>query len=54
MIRIPTHREPIHPVEVLLEEFLNPMHITQRELSAALHYQGYSTLGMELDAPIAR
>ncbi|PIX21830.1 MAG: addiction module antidote protein, HigA family, partial [Deltaproteobacteria bacterium CG_4_8_14_3_um_filter_45_9] len=25
MIRIPTHREPTHPGEMLLEEFLNPM-----------------------------
>jgi antitoxin HigA-1 len=36
MIRIPTDRQPTHPGEMLLEEFLQPMHITQRELAAAL------------------
>lgn len=33
MIRIPTHRKPTHPGEMLLEEFLRPMGITQRELA---------------------
>ena len=33
MVRIPTHRAPTHPGEMLLEEFLKPMGITQRELS---------------------
>ena len=33
MIRIPTHRVPTHPGEMLLEDFLNPMGITQRQLS---------------------
>src|SRR4030067_3610251 len=37
MIRIPTHREPTHPGEMLLEEFLNPMGLTQRELAMAIH-----------------
>jgi addiction module HigA family antidote len=37
MVRIPTHREPTHPGEMLLEEFLNPMQITQRELADAIH-----------------
>ena len=37
MIRIPTHREPTHPGEMLLEEFLNPMGITQRQLADAIH-----------------
>ncbi len=36
MIRIPTHREPTHPGKMLLEEFLKPMDITQRELSNLL------------------
>jgi len=36
MIRIPTHRSPTHPGEMLLEEFLNPMHLTQRELADAI------------------
>lgn len=37
MIRIPTDRPPTHPGEMLLEEFLNPMRITQRELAEAIH-----------------
>ncbi len=37
MIRIPTHREPTHPGEMLREEFLQPMKITQRELADAIH-----------------
>ena len=37
MIRIPTSRTPTHPGEVLLEEFLNPMSITQRELAVAIN-----------------
>lgn len=36
MIRIPTHRPPVHPGEMLLEEFLLPMGITQRELADAI------------------
>jgi len=37
MVRIPTHREPTHPGEMLLEEFLNPMGMTQRELAEKIH-----------------
>ena len=37
MVRIPTHRSPTHPGEMLLEEFLNPMALTQRELADAIH-----------------
>ncbi|XCN72947.1 MAG: HigA family addiction module antitoxin [Candidatus Electrothrix aestuarii] len=37
MIRIPTHRTPTHPGEMLLEEFLRPMEITQRDLADAIH-----------------
>ncbi len=33
MVRVPTDREPTHPGEMLLEEFLVPMHLTQRELA---------------------
>lgn len=33
MIRVPTLREPTHPGEMLLEEFLNPMELSQRELA---------------------
>ena len=37
MIRVPTYRPPTHPGEMLLEEFLTPMGLTQRELAAAIH-----------------
>ena len=37
MVRIPTHRSPTHPGEMLLEEFLLPMGITQRQLADAIH-----------------
>lgn len=37
MIRIPTHRQPTHPGEMLLEEFLRPMELSQRELADAVH-----------------
>ena len=37
MVRIPTHREPTHPGEMLREEFLLPMNISQRELADAIH-----------------
>jgi antitoxin HigA-1 len=37
MIRIPSHREPTHPGEMLLEEFLIPMEITQKELAISIH-----------------
>lgn len=37
MIRVPKYRPPIHPGEMLLEEFLQPMGLTQRELATAIH-----------------
>lgn len=37
MVRIPTSRTPTHPGEMLLEEFLTPMGLTQRELADAIH-----------------
>lgn len=33
MVRIPTHRAPMHPGEVLLEEFLKPLGISQVEFA---------------------
>lgn len=36
MVRIPTSRTPTHPGEMLLEEFLTPMNVTQRELADAI------------------
>ncbi|NJK54135.1 MAG: HigA family addiction module antidote protein [Leptolyngbyaceae cyanobacterium SU_3_3] len=37
MIRIPTYRPPSHPGELLDQEFLQPMGITQRELANAIY-----------------
>ena len=47
MVRIPTHRPPTHPGEMLLEEFLKPMSLTQRELADAIHvpYQRINDIG---------
>ena len=36
MVRVPTHRTPTHPGEMLVEEFLNPLGISQRELADAI------------------
>ena len=35
-MRIPTYREPTHPGEMLLEEFLIPMEMSQDELAFAI------------------
>ena len=37
MVRVPTDRPPTHPGEMLLQEFLIPMGLTQRELAQAIH-----------------
>ena len=37
MIRVPTYREPTHPGEILLEEFLKPLGMTQKDLANAIH-----------------
>ncbi|MFN8178035.1 MAG: HigA family addiction module antitoxin [bacterium] len=36
MIRVPTHREPTHPGEMLRDEFLAPLGLTQRSLADAI------------------
>ena len=36
MVRIPTYRIPTHPGEMLVEEFLIPMKITQRDIAEAI------------------
>jgi antitoxin HigA-1 len=36
-MRIPIYREPTHPGEMLLEEFLIPMGLTQKALAKAIH-----------------
>ena len=33
---IPTHREPVHPGEMLLEEFMKPLALTPQDLAAAI------------------
>jgi len=37
MVRIPANRIPTHPGEMLLEEFLSPAGLTQRELANSIH-----------------
>ena len=37
MIRVPTRRSPTHPGEMLLEEFLIPLELTQRGLADSIH-----------------
>ena len=37
MVRVPTDREPTHPGEMLLQEFLLPLGMTQRALATAIH-----------------
>lgn len=37
MVRIPTHRPPTHPGEMLREEFLAPLGMTQSELAKLLN-----------------
>ncbi|MBT97379.1 MAG: addiction module antidote protein, HigA family [Dehalococcoidia bacterium] len=37
MVRIPSDREPTHPGEMLVKEFLEPMGITQRDLADGIH-----------------
>ena len=36
MIRVPTHRKPIHPGDMLLREFLEPIGLTQRDVADAI------------------
>ena len=36
MVRIPTDRAPTHPGEMLLEDFLKPMNLSQTELAERL------------------
>lgn len=36
MVRIPTDREPTHPGEMLLREFLMPLGMTQQDLASGI------------------
>jgi len=46
MIRVPTHREPTHPGDMLLEEFLKPLGLSQKDLANGIHvpYQWATSL----------
>lgn len=37
MMRIPTHRPPTHPGEMLLEEFLIPLELSLAEVARAIY-----------------
>ncbi len=37
MVQIPIHSEPSHPGEIILEEYLHPLDITQSTLANDLH-----------------
>lgn len=37
MVRLPSDRSPTHPGEMLLEEFLKPLGLTQKDLADAIH-----------------
>lgn len=37
MICVPTHRSPTHPGEMLLEEFLTPMGLSNDDVAKAIH-----------------
>ena len=37
MVRIPSNRQPTHPGEMLLAEFLEPMGLSQRALAEGVH-----------------
>lgn len=37
MVRIPTHQPPAHPGEVLVEDFLRPIGMTQVDLAERIH-----------------
>ena len=36
MVRIPTNRQPTHPGEMLLEEFLKPTNLSQQDLARGI------------------
>jgi len=36
-MRVPKHRPPTHPGEILLKDFLEPFGISQTELAQAIH-----------------
>jgi len=50
MVRIPSHRPPTHPGEMLLEEFLKPMGITQKELSKSIHVPTNESMKLSIES----
>ena len=37
MVRVPVNREPTHPCQLLVKEFLERMNLTQRDLADGIH-----------------
>lgn len=37
MVQVPTQRQPTHPGTVILEEFLHPFRLSQREVADSIH-----------------
>ena len=57
MLRIPTHRKPKHPGEMLRKAFLIPMNISQRDLADVIHvpYQRLNELiNQKREQPLAQ
>ncbi|HRU95471.1 MAG TPA: F0F1 ATP synthase subunit beta, partial [Anaerolineae bacterium] len=52
MVRVPTDRMPTHPGEILLEEFLTPLNLTQRELATALSVPAVLASGAPIRVPV--
>jgi len=52
MIRVPTDRTPTHPGEILLEEYLKPMNLSQQRLADAIHVPFHS-VSMRLSTAVA-
>ena len=46
MVRIPTHGPPTHPGEMLFEEFLKPLKMTQSELAEELGLKAGQLFGI--------
>ena|SRR5258706_3276605 len=42
MIQVPISRKPIHPGEMLCEEFLSPMDMDARQLAESIHVSQHS------------
>lgn len=38
-MRVPTHRAPTHPGEMLTVEFMEPLNLTPEDLARSLHWR---------------